>query len=191
MFDQNVYTEERLNGLSTNLLLGCLVVMVVILLFMGTRAAFIVGLALPLSAAFTLFSLAFYEQQIHQMSVFGIIIAIGLFIDNAIVVTDEIRMNLLIPGISRIQALDKSIRHLLIPLTASTLTTILGFMPIFLLPGNTGDFVSPIAISVVMALIGSLFISLTIIAALAAMFFTAARTASKNDGIEVAFNCRQ
>lgn len=170
VFDQNVYTEERLNGLSTNLLLGCLVVMVVILLFMGTRAAFIVGLALPLSAAFTLFSLAFYEQQIHQMSVFGIIIAIGLLIDNAIVVTDEIRMNLLIPGISRIHALDKSIRHLLIPLTASTLTTILGFMPIFLLPGNTGDFVSPIAISVVMALIGSLFISLTIIAALAACF---------------------
>ena len=65
------------------------------------------------------------------MSVFGIIIAIGLLIDNAIVVTDEIRMNLLIPGISRIHALDKSIRHLLIPLTASTLTTILGFMPIF------------------------------------------------------------
>ena len=55
VFDQNVYTEDRLNGLSTNLLLGCLVVMVVILLFMGTRAAFIVGLALPLSAAFTLF----------------------------------------------------------------------------------------------------------------------------------------
>ena len=71
---------------------------------------------------------------------------------------------------SRLDALVTSLRHLFVPLLASTLTTILGFMPIFLLPGNIGDFVSPIAISVVMALIGSLFISLTIIAALAARF---------------------
>lgn len=170
VFDQNVYTEERLLGLSENLLLGCLVVMVVIFLFMGMRAAFIVGLALPLSAAFTLFSLSFYGQQIHQMSVFGIIIAIGLLIDNAIVVTDEIRINLQVPGATRMMALEKSLRHLFVPLLASTLTTILGFMPIFLLPGNTGDFVSPIAISVVMALIGSLAISLTVIAALAARY---------------------
>ncbi len=170
VFEQNIYTESRLSDLTINLMLGCLVVMAVVFIFMGIRASWIVGLSLPLCAAFAIFSLSFFDEQIHQMSIFGIIIAIGLLIDNAIVITDEIRSKLVNPAISRIDALTQSIQHLFVPLLASTLTTILGFMPIFLLPGNIGDFIGPIAISVVMALIGSLFISLTIIAALAARF---------------------
>jgi multidrug efflux pump subunit AcrB len=170
VFEQNIYTEARLSELTQNLILGCLVVMAVVLVFMGIKASWIVGLSLPLCAAFAIFSLSFFDEQIHQMSIFGIIIAIGLLIDNAIVITDEIRGKLLDAGTSRIEALVQSIRHLFVPLLASTLTTILGFMPIFLLPGNIGDFIGSIAISVVMALIGSLFISLSIIAALAARF---------------------
>lgn len=169
-FEQNKYTSNRLAELSGNLLMGCAVVMLVILLFMGFKASWIVGLALPLCASFALFSLNFYNEQIHQMSIFGMIIAIGLLIDNAIVITDEIRINLQVPSATRVGAMAKSVSHLFAPLLASTLTTILGFMPIFLLNGNIGDFVGPIAISVVMALIGSLFISLTVIAALAARF---------------------
>jgi multidrug efflux pump len=168
VFEQNIYTENRLAQLVQNLLLGCLVVMLVVLFFMGLRASWIVGLSLPLCASFVIFSLSFFDEQIHQMSIFGIIIAIGLLIDNAIVITDEIRAKLSLTSVSRIEAFVNSIRHLFVPLLASTLTTILGFMPIFLLPGNIGDFIGSIAISVVMALIGSLFISLTIIAALAA-----------------------
>lgn len=170
VFEQNKYTEQRLSELSNNLLLGSVVVMFVVLFFMGARAAWIVGLALPLCAAFAIFSLSFFNQQIHQMSIFGIIIAIGLLIDNAIVITDEIRLNLLDPAMTRLQVLVKSIRHLFSPLIASTLTTILGFMPVFLLNGNIGDFIGGIAISVVMALVGSLAISLSIIAALAARY---------------------
>jgi multidrug efflux pump subunit AcrB len=170
VFEQNLYTETRLSELTTNLLLGSLVVMAVVFIFMGIKASWIVGLSLPLCAAFAIFSLSFFDEQIHQMSIFGIIIAIGLLIDNAIVITDEIRSKLVNPDISRIDALTQSIQHLFVPLLASTLTTILGFMPIFLLPGNIGDFIGSIAISVVMALVGSLLISLTIIAALAARF---------------------
>ena len=179
VFEQNQYTETRLLDLTQNLLMGCLVVMLVVFLFMGYRSAWIVGISLPLSAAFTLFSLSFFDEQIHQMSIFGIIIAIGLLIDNAIVITDEIRANLLDTKNTRLDALVKSIRHLFSPLLASTLTTILGFMPIFLLPGNIGDFISSIAVSVVMALAGSLFISLTVIAALAARFLP--RPSSSNE----------
>ncbi|OFA32810.1 acriflavine resistance protein B [Glaciecola punicea] len=170
IFEQNKYTEARLGELSGNLLLGSVVVMLVVLFFMGAKASWIVGLALPLCASFAVFSLTFFNQQIHQMSIFGIIIAIGLLIDNAIVITDEIRLNLLDKHMSRLAVLQKSVSHLFSPLLASTLTTILGFMPIFLLAGNIGDFIGPIAISVVMALIGSLAISLTLIAALAARY---------------------
>jgi NodT family efflux transporter outer membrane factor (OMF) lipoprotein len=97
------------------------------------------------------------------------IIAIGLLIDNAIVVTDEIQKRLS-QGADRRDAVSASVGHLFTPLFASTVTTILGFMPIFLLPGNAGDFVSPIAISVVLALVASFAISMTIIAALAGRF---------------------
>lgn len=75
VFDQNIYTDQRLSDLTENLLLGSVVVMIVVLMFMGMRAAWIVGLSLPLSAAFTVFSLSFHGQQIHQMSIFGIIVA--------------------------------------------------------------------------------------------------------------------
>lgn len=170
VFEQNKYTQARLGELTGNLLLGSVVVLFVVLFFMGAKASWIVALALPMCASFAIFSLSFFNQQIHQMSIFGIIIAIGLLIDNAIVITDEIRLNLLDLSQSRIQVLQKSVTHLFSPLLASTLTTILGFMPIFLLNGNIGDFIGPIAISVVMALIGSLAISLTIIAALAARY---------------------
>ncbi|MEM8816034.1 MAG: efflux RND transporter permease subunit [Pseudomonadota bacterium] len=166
LYRQNEYTEERLSSLSNNLLLGAAVVMLVVFFGLGWRAALIVGAALPLSASATLFGLTFFDQQIHQMSIFGMIIAIGLLIDNAIVVTDEIQKRLA-RGEARRAAVAASVGHLFVPLLASTVTTILGFMPIFLLPGNAGDFVSPIAISVVLALIASFLISMTIIAALA------------------------
>ena len=167
VFDQNRYTGERLAGLGGNLLAGAGVVMLVVWLAMGWRAALIVGSALPLSAGATLFGLTFFGQQIHQMTIFGMIIAIGLLIDNAIVVTDEVARQKR-TGVSREAAMGRAVRHLFAPLLASTLTTILGFMPIFLLSGNVGNFVSPIAISVVLALIASFTISMTVVAALAA-----------------------
>ncbi|MEM8683123.1 MAG: efflux RND transporter permease subunit [Pseudomonadota bacterium] len=188
VFRQSEYTQERLSSLSTNLLLGAAVVMLVVLLGLGWRAAMIVGLALPLSASATLFGFTFVGQQIHQMTIFGMIIAIGLLIDNAIVVTDEIKKRLL-DGEDRRHAVANTVSHLFAPLFASTLTTILGFMPIFLLPGNTGDFVGPIAVAVVLALAASFVISLTIIAALAGRLLPVRTTASTStwwqDGIRI------
>ena len=172
-FDQSRYTEARLADLGGNLLAGAFVVILVVFLGMGWRAALIVSAALPLSAAFALFGLTLFGQQIHQMTIFGMIIAIGLLIDNAIVITDEVHKHLQ-AGENRQQAVASAVRHLFTPLLASTLTTIFGFMPIFLLPGNVGDFVGPIAISVLLALIGSFFVSMTLIAALAGRFATPA-----------------
>ena len=169
VFEQNTYTNDRLSSLSGNLLLGVLVIMIVVLIALGWRAALIVGVALPLSASAALFGLTFFGQQIHQMTIFGLIIAIGLLIDNAVVVTDDIQKRLR-AGVDRETAVAQATGHLMTPLFASTLTTILGFMPIFLGPGNIGDFVGPIAISVVLALSASFVISMTIIAALTGRF---------------------
>ena len=168
VFDQSHYTGERLGNLAGNLLAGAAVIIVVVWFAMGWRPALIVGSALPLSAGATLFGLTFFGEQIHQMSIFGMIIAIGLLIDNAIVMTDNV-VERRRAGAPPTEAVAAAIRHLFAPLFASTLTTILGFMPVFLLPGNVGDFVGPIAIAVVLALIASFTLSMTIIPALAGL----------------------
>ena len=166
VFDQSAYTNQRLGELLQSLLLGALVVMVVVMLTMGWRLSLLVGAALPLVAAATLFGIVLLGGQIHQMSIFGMIIALGLLIDNAIVVVDEIRKRRE-AGLSPAQAVSDASSHLVAPLFASTLTTALAFAPIVLLPGAAGDFVGYIGVSVILAISSSFFISMTVIAALA------------------------
>lgn len=169
IFDQSRYTQARLSELGGNLAAGAVIVVLVVLVMMGWRAALMVSAALPLSAGATLFGLDLVGQQIHQINIFGMIIAIGLLIDNAIVITEEVRQRLA-AGLAPHAAAKAAVGHLFAPLAASTFTTALGFMPIFLLPGNVGDFVRPIAIAVILALIASFIIALTLIPALAARF---------------------
>jgi multidrug efflux pump subunit AcrB len=168
VFDQNFYTSERLGELATNLLLGALVVLIVVFFTMGWRSSWIVASALPLTAGLTLFLLSLTGGKLHQMSIFGMIIALGLLIDNAIVVTDEINRRFR-QGASATEAVRGAIRHLFVPLFSSTLTTILAFMPILLLPGNAGDFVSPIASSVILALGSSFFVAMTLVSSFAGL----------------------
>lgn len=166
-FEQANYTEGRLATLGQNLLAGVIAVLLVVLFFMGWRSGLIVATSLPLSAACVLFALQVLDMQIQQMSIFGMIIAIGLLIDNAIVMTDEVRTRME-RGDRPVQAIESAVKHLFTPLLASTLTTILAFMPILLLQGGAGDFIGSISVSVILALIFSFAISMTIIPALSA-----------------------
>jgi multidrug efflux pump subunit AcrB len=166
-FEQANYTEGRLATLGLNLLAGVVAVLLVVLFFMGWRSGLIVATSLPLSAACVLFALQVLDMQIQQMSIFGMIIAIGLLIDNAIVMTDEVRTRME-AGNRPIEAIEGAVKHLFAPLLASTLTTIFAFMPILLLDGGSGDFIGSISVSVILALISSFAISMTIIPALSA-----------------------
>ncbi|MGD8956597.1 MAG: efflux RND transporter permease subunit [Chromatiaceae bacterium] len=186
VFDQSRYTEARLGSLAVNLLAGAAVVVVVVLFMMGWRPALIVGAALPLSTGATLFGLGLFGEQIHQMSIFGMIIAIGLLIDNAIVMTDSVVARRR-AGASATEAVSGAVQHLFSPLFASTFTTVLGFLPIFLLPGNVGDFVRPIATAVVLALIASFVLAMSVIPALAGLLAeTERRTGHRwwRDGVQ-------
>ncbi|MFQ3577384.1 MAG: efflux RND transporter permease subunit [Verrucomicrobiia bacterium] len=173
VFDQNRYTSARLADLTVNLALAVVVVCGIIFVIMGWRAALVIGSAIPLTAGLTLFVVASSGGALHQMSIFGMIVALGILIDNAIVITDEVRHHI-DTGADRIDAVGRAVRHLAVPLLASTLTTMLAFLPIMLLPGNAGDFVSSIGGSVVVALGCSLFVALTVTAALAGRFLVSA-----------------
>ena len=169
IFQQERYTTGLLASLVSNLVAGAAVVVAVIFIMMGWRLALVVGSVLPLVTAMVLFSLQLAGNTIHQMSVFGMIIAIGLLIDNAIVVADEIMQHRR-RGQTALQAVERSVRHLFVPLLASTITTGLAFAPILLLPGSAGDFVGSIGSTVITAVTSSFFVAITIIAALAGIF---------------------
>jgi len=165
VFDQSGYTEERLRSLFENLGFGIALVMVVLLVIMGWRSALLVGLALPLCSLCVFAGMRILEVPLHQMSVTGLIIALGLLIDNAIVVVDEVEGRLE-AGAEAPAAIAGAVRHLAVPLLSSTLTTALAFMPMVLMPGPAGEFVGAIGLSVILALVSSLFLALTVIPAL-------------------------
>ncbi|MFQ5755706.1 MAG: efflux RND transporter permease subunit [Acidiferrobacterales bacterium] len=166
IFDQATYTNQRLRTLAVNLAIGAGLVVVVLFLTLGWRSALIVAASLPLTSLVTLAVLNFIGVPIHQMSVTGMIVAIGLLVDNAIVMVDAIKHRLA-KGVAVLKAVRISVTHLRIPLLTSTLTTVLAFMPIVLLPGNVGEFVFAIGISVIISLISSYILSMTVIPALA------------------------
>ncbi|MEM9217892.1 MAG: efflux RND transporter permease subunit [Cyanobacteria bacterium P01_F01_bin.150] len=177
IFDQSGYVETRISTLMLNLVLGAFLVFSVTLMAMGWRSALVVGTALP----FTIFAvfgwMTVLGLPIHQMSVTGLIIALGLLIDNAIVVVDEIQTDIE-QGADPLHAAIKTVNYLRIPLLASTVTTVLTFLPIYLLPGAAGEFVGSIALGVILAILSSLFLSLTLIAALAALALGRNRSSS-------------
>ncbi len=166
LFDQSTYTLDRLSEVGTNMAIGVALVVAVLFVTLGLRAAAIVALVLPVVSLATLATMNFIGLPIHQMSVTGLIVALGLLVDAAIVMTDEVRRRLG-DGMTRIDAVGDAVRRLAAPLLASTVTTALAFTPMILLPGPAGDFVGAIAIAVVLMLIWSLVVALTVTPAIA------------------------
>ncbi|MEN9568131.1 MAG: hypothetical protein RLZZ69_3327, partial [Cyanobacteriota bacterium] len=170
VFAQSGYVEARLNNLLLNLILGAALVFVVTLFMMGWRSAVIIGTSLPLSVLMVLGWMNLMNIPLHQMSIAGLIVALGILIDNAIVMVDEVN-NHLRNGLRAKTAIVNSINTLAIPLLSSTVTTVLTFLPIALLPGGTGEFVSAIGVTVILAVSSSLLLALTMIPALAVKFY--------------------
>lgn len=166
-FEQNDYVATRLSTLLMNLLLGGLAVFLVIFFLMGWRSALVVSIALPLSAMMVLFGMRMMDIPVHQMSITGLIIALGLLIDNAIVIVEEMSIRMK-QGYTPGKAVSKSVKHLCLPLFGSTLTTAFAFAPIALMPGPAGEFVGSIAANVILAIFSSFFLAMTVIPTISA-----------------------
>jgi multidrug efflux pump subunit AcrB len=166
IYDQNVYTGERLRSLAINLASALLIVMFLLVWFMGVRSALTVGVALPLSGAMVLGAMYVMGVPLHQMSVTGLIISLGLLIDNAIVVVEDFKQNRQ-RGHGVAEAIDLAVGHLAVPLAASTATTVFAFMTIVMAPGGIGDFTGTIGLSVVLAVTSSYLLAMTVVPAVA------------------------
>jgi len=169
IFNQDVYSTNRLSTLIGNIFLGAIIIVIIMIFMMGWRSALLVATALPLTILIVMTTFNFMDIPLHQMSITGLIIALGLLIDNAIVAVDEYRKSRR-EGIDIETSISKMVKHLYIPLLASTVTTSLTFMPIVLSPGPIGEFVGTLGLAVIISLFASLLLSMTIIPALAGYF---------------------
>ncbi|MEL0306583.1 MAG: efflux RND transporter permease subunit [Halieaceae bacterium] len=171
-FDQSGYTTERLQSVLKSLLIGVTLVLAVLLITLGWRAAMVVAVILPLCTLMSMVVLYYLEIPIQQMSVTGLVVALGLLVDGSIVMTDEIRKHLIVGG-SPVEAMNAAVSRMRIPLLSSTLTTVLSFMPLVMLPGAAGDFLGSVAIAVVSMLVSSFILAIAVTPVLAARWLPA------------------
>ncbi|MDJ0677050.1 MAG: efflux RND transporter permease subunit [Calothrix sp. MO_167.B42] len=179
ILDQNHYVETRLNNLFKNLLFGAVFVIATAAFLMGGKSGLVIGSSLPLSMLMVFGGMRVLEIPFHQISLIGLIIALGMLIDNAVVVVDEME-HLLAEGLPPRTVISQVVSYLAIPLLASNLTTVLTFVPITLLTSNVGEYVRTISLSVIIALGSSLLLSLTVIPAIRGRIYQKAENYNRN-----------
>ncbi|MGD8558066.1 MAG: efflux RND transporter permease subunit [Gammaproteobacteria bacterium] len=153
--DQSVATKTAIGVMQSNALLGLLLVMVVAWLFLGTRVSFFLGLGIPFTLAGTFIFLNTLDQTINQSVLLGIVIVLGMLIDDAVVVVEAIYYRVQ-RGAKVLQASLDGLREVFSPVTSSVMTTMAAFLPLMLLPGILGDFMFVIPLVVTSALAISL-----------------------------------
>jgi multidrug efflux pump subunit AcrB len=171
IFKQADSVEVRVDGFFENLGQGLILVGLLALLFLGLREAIVVIVAIPLSFLVAIGWLDFTGFGLQQMSIVGLIIALGLLVDNAIVVTESIhREKRFCSNLNEAAKVGTS--RVGWAITSGTVTTMLAFLPMLMLSSSTGDFVRSMPVTVVLVLLASLLIALTLTPLIASRFFT-------------------
>ncbi|MCP1728332.1 multidrug efflux pump subunit AcrB [Natronospira proteinivora] len=151
LFFQPYWVEKRLSELGFSLLLGILVVAAILFLCMGLRLGLTVSLLVPLVTFSALAVYAMGGGVLHQMAIAGMVIALGMLVDNAIVMSENIQWHL-DQGRSPTEAVSRALRELATPLMAATGTTLAAFTPLLLSAGGTADFTRAIPVMVMLTL---------------------------------------
>ncbi|MGA2197753.1 MAG: efflux RND transporter permease subunit, partial [Bryobacteraceae bacterium] len=160
-YDQSLIVTESMKSVRDAILLGLILASLIMVLFLrdwGT--SLVAGLVIPATIGVTFIALALMGQSFNLMTLGGLAAAVGLVIDNAIVVVENIVMHR-DSGQSRAEAIRSAIREIRAPLVGSTITPIVVFLPLILITGVTGVFFRALAVTVGMALLTSLALSLT------------------------------
>jgi multidrug efflux pump subunit AcrB len=151
--------KKSVSGMVINVIESVAIVLVVVMLLLGFRTGLIVGSFIPLVMLFGILVMYMRGIDMERMSLATMIIALGMFVDNAIVVSDDIKVNLE-SGMARKEAVLKTGNALALPLLTSTLTTVFAFGPILLQIGQTGDYTSSLGSVMIILLMGSWFFSM-------------------------------
>jgi len=168
-FEQEEGVKQRVTGFLYDLLYGLILILFCLLFFMGPKQSFWVSLALPLTIFITLVALNAMGFVLQQMTIAGLIVSLGLLVDNSLVVVEQFAKHKG-KNDSNIQTVKMVLSEVGLPLVAGTLTTVLAFLPMLLLQSDTGDFMRALPVSVTVALLASLVVALVILPALMSVF---------------------
>jgi multidrug efflux pump subunit AcrB len=154
--DTSIWIKNRLNLVSSNILFGLLLVMLALLLTLNVRIALVVGIGIPSSFMITLISAEMMGESINMLSLMGALIALGMLVDEAIVVAENIYRHIEMGKAPREAAIDGAAEMFPAILTA-TLTTVFAFLPLLIMTGKMGMFIKILPVMISILLISSLF----------------------------------
>lgn len=167
--DQSTSIKDQISNLENSIIMGMLLVILVLYIFMGIRNAFFAGLAIPMSMFISFWLLSQFGYTINTMILFGLLLALGMLVDNAIVVVENV-YRLHEGGMGKIDAIKKGVSEIAIPIISSTATTLAAFIPLLFWPGIVGDFMGYMPITLIIVLSSSLFVALVLNPVFAAAF---------------------
>ncbi|MBK8699582.1 MAG: efflux RND transporter permease subunit [Saprospiraceae bacterium] len=179
-FDQENGVRNRLSGLGKDFAIAIFLVLLT-LLPLGTRASLIVMISIPLSLSIGLFMLDTLGYTLNQLSIVGMVIALGLLVDDSIVVVENIERYMR-GGISARQAAVSATNHIIVAILGCTATLLLSFLPLANLPEGSGDFIRSLPMAVMVTVFSSLIVSVTIIPFLSSIMLKAHENDSHADG---------
>ncbi len=170
--DQSSKTIGQVDDLVNNIIFGIILVVTVLMFFLGFKNALFVGFAIPLSMFMSLMILSLLGYTMNTMILFGLIMGLGMLVDNGIVVVENVYRLMDQEGMSRIEAAKKGIGEIAFPIIISTLTTVAAFVPLGLWPGVMGQFMKyfPITLSAVLG--SSLFVAIFFNSVLVSRYMT-------------------
>jgi multidrug efflux pump subunit AcrB len=161
--------EAAVNGGLSNIYQTVVIVLVVVILFLGVRTGLIVGSFVPMTMLLGMILMRLFSIELERVSIASCIIALGMLVDNGIVIAEDIRSRLE-RGEERRQACIETGRTLSIPLLTSSLTTILAFLPMLLLDGQVGEYAFSLPMVVILLLLSSWFLSMYVTPAMCFWF---------------------
>lgn len=159
--DQSEMIKDTVSNLENSIIIGIILVVLVLLFFLGLRNALFVGIAIPLSMFISFIILDSIDYTLNMMVLFSLVLALGMLVDNGIVVVENV-YRLLDEGMSRKQAAIYGVGEVAMPIIASTATTLAAFLPLALWPGIMGQFMKFLPITLIIVLASSLFVALVI-----------------------------
>lgn len=167
--DQSEEVKAQLDNLENSMILGIILVVLVLYYFLGTRNALFVGLAIPMSLFLSFVVIGIIDYRINMMVLFSLILALGMLVDNAIVVVENI-YRFVDTGYKPWDAAKQAVGEIAVPIIASTLTTLAAFFPLALWTGIVGEFMKILPITLIIVLSASLFVALVITPVVSATF---------------------
>ncbi len=169
--DQSVVIEDMVSNLENNIISGLILVVAVLLFFLGLRNALFVGVAIPLSMLLSFIIMDIAGMTMNMIVLFSLILALGMLVDNAIVIVENI-YRYMEEGFDRVTAAKKASGEVAVPVIAATATTLAAFLPLAFWPGIVGEFMGYLPLTLIITLSSSLFVALVINPTLCSLFMS-------------------